>query len=70
MCVLREVSKARAVSSVVESSVAESTSDMTPSVKCSLRGGITMLSSSPDIGGSLASREEVNADTRVRRSGR
>lgn len=49
---------------------ADSASDMTPSVKCRFRGGMTMLSSSPGMGGSLASREEVNADTRVQSCGR
>lgn len=45
-----------AAAGVGESSDESSSSDMTPSVKCSLRGGMTMLSSSPGTGGSFASK--------------
>lgn len=51
-----------------ERSDKSSSSDMTPTVKCNLLGSITMLSSSPGMGGLFASREEVKPDTRVRRS--
>lgn len=44
-----------------------SSSDMIPIVKCSLRGGITMLSSSPGISGTLASRVDVKPNRRARR---
>lgn len=51
-------------------SAVSSSSDMTPSVKCSLRGGMRMLSSNPGIGrSSFNNKEEVKVETRVRRSG-
>lgn len=50
---------------VDEGSGESSSSAITPSVKCSPRGGMTMLLSNPGIGGSF----DVKPDTRVRRSG-
>lgn len=52
-----------------ENSGVSSSSDITPSVKCSLRGGMRMLSSNPGIGRSFNNKEEVKVETRVRRSG-
>lgn len=43
-------------------------SDMTPSVRCSRRAGMTMDSSSPGIAGLLWRSARVNADMRLRRS--
>ena len=42
---------------------------MTPRVRCKRRGLITMVGSSPSMGGSCASQEDVSAETASRSSG-